>query len=458
MSVYNSKAWSIKFATPFVKLILLFSFLLCVDVLLLLVYITVNDNFQTVFLSDKKFYDFIIFLFKIIIIGYLIAVVIGIVYPTEKKISCMVRTRLFSFEYGNPLKLKDGERLPSVKCKRLNDDKYLLSVKAVNATVEDIQSVSSFISSNLYGKFKNYAVTVIDTDIAMNEVRFTLEDVTVDRSFQYNSVEEMTPETPTLLKVQNNANIDLTTSGSMLVAGKTRSGKTTGIVSLILQVLLNGRDNHGSSVLIIDPKQAELSQLPHVVSLDEDGEARRVLQSIKEFADVIKKRQKVLNELSVKKGDAVHWWDNEADFKVNLLFIDEYVSLRSLFPKKAEKDSDYCIATFDALLKRIVTMGASTGSYVILSIAQSSVGEGGLPSMLKDAMSTKILFRPTLTEARLMWESDKLQTLAERVYNAGDAWFSSTDGVHDDVSYVRFPLMNFSVYSELGRLLSDYYD
>ena len=244
----------------------------------------------------------------------------------------------------------------------------------------------------------------------------------------------------------------------MLVAGKTRSGKTTGIVSLILQVLLNGRDNHGSSVLIIDPKQAELSQLPHVVSLDEDGEARRVLQSIKEFADVIKKRQKVLYELSVKKGDAVHWWDNEADFKVNLLFIDEYVSLRSLFPKKAEKDSDYCIATFDALLKRIVTMGASTGSYVILSIAQSSVGEGGLPSMLKDAMSTKILFRPTLTEARLMWESDKLQTLAERVYNAGDAWFSSTDGVHDDVSYVRFPLMNFSVYKELGELLNRYYD
>lgn len=104
-------------------------------------------------------------------------------------------------------------------------------------------------------------------------------------------------------------------------------------------------------------------------------------------------------------------------------------------------------------------MGASAGCYAIISIAQASVSDGGLPSMLRDAMTTKILFKPTLDEGRLLWDSDKLKDFnCERVYNAGDAWFSSTDGIHDNVSYVRFPYMKFKVYGELGRLLNEYYN
>ena len=142
---------------------------------------------------------------------------------------------------------------------------------------------------------------------------------------------------------------------------------------------------------------------------------------------------------------------------VSLLFIDEFVACRTLFPKRAEKDDpEYCLAEFDGLLKRVVTMGASAGCYVIISIAEASVEEGGLPAMLRSAMSTKILFRPTLPEARLLWSSDKLETMLERTYGPGDAWFSSTDGVHDEVSLVRFPRMDFPVYKELGRLLQAY--
>lgn len=47
--------------------------------------------------------------------------------------------------------------------------------------------------------------------------------------------------------------------------------------------------------------------------------------------------------------------------------------------------------------------------------------------------------------------------MPDRVYGPGDAWFSSTDGVHDEVSFVRFPQMNFPIYKELGRLLTEYY-
>lgn len=78
--------------------------------------------------------------------------------------------------------------------------------------------------------------------------------------------------------------------------------------------------------------------------------------------------------------------------------------------------------------------------------------------MLRSAMSTKILFRPTLEEGRLMWPGPDLDILAvARRYAPGDAWFSSTDGEHDAPGYVHFPHMRFAVYRELGRLLKEYY-
>ena len=95
----------------------------------------------------------------------------------------------------------------------------------------------------------------------------------------------------------------------MLVAGKTRSGKTTGIIALLIQALQCGRDKFESEITIIDPKQAELSRLPHVITLDEDGEAREILTALRWFAGSIIKRQCTLNDLSEQSGDAVKWWD-----------------------------------------------------------------------------------------------------------------------------------------------------
>ncbi|MDO4893624.1 MAG: FtsK/SpoIIIE domain-containing protein, partial [Eubacteriales bacterium] len=356
---------------------------------------------------------------------------------------------------GNPLHLKDGELLPKVKCSEIDGGKFVLTVYTANVPVEEVQNLSANISAILNRKLERYAVTIANADIAFNYVKFTIEDVMIDKSYHFTDVNQMKTDRPINIMIQEDTHIDLTTSGSMLVAGKTRSGKTTGIISILIQVLLQGRDEFGSNVTIIDPKRAELSVLPHTVTVDNDGEATAILQALKSFAQIMTERQEYLNKLSIQYGDAMHWWD--FDMRPCFLFIDEYVACRSLFPKKAEKNSDYCLATFDALIKRIVTMGASAGSHVIISIAEASVDEGGLPTMLKNAMSTKILFRPTLTEGRLMWNSEKLKTFPERVYKQGDAWFSSTDGIHDDVSFVHFPYMDFPVYKELGRLLKEYY-
>ena len=377
--------------------------------------------------------------------------------PDCAKIRYKVRRALWHPAHGNPLHLKEGELLPAIKCKEAHTGVYDLTISAGAVTVETITGAASAISSALNGRYIRYAVTQMDTGVAFDRVTFRIEDVLADRSLTFEKVEDMRPRGPTKLRIQDGTEIDLTTSGSMLVAGKTRSGKTTGIIAILLQALQCGRDEYGSEVIIIDPKRAELSRLPYVVTLDEDGEARGILDALKRFSDTIVTRQAVLNNLSEQVGDAVKWWD--AGMHPSFLFVDEFVSLKSIFPAKPAKDDpDYCISAFDSYIKRIVTMGASAGCYVIISIAEASVQEGGLPAMLRSAMSTRILFRPTRSEGLLLWDKVKLDPLPERVYGPGDAWFSSTDGEHDAVSYVHFPLMDFPVYKELGRLLTLYYE
>ena len=385
------------------------------------------------------------------------AALISLRQSPSSKIRCMVRRGLFDSRQGNPLHLKDGEILPHVTCKVVGFGAHLITITAGSATIDAIQDASPSISTSLNRKrFQRYAVVEAIPDLGFNQVVFRVQDVEMNRTITANTVDKLCPSDPAKLMVQQGTVIDLTTSGSVMVAGKTRSGKTTGIIGLLLQALQWGRDNHGSEMMIIDPKQAELSQLPHVYTLGDDGGVAAIFDAIKRFADTATKRQKTLNSLSAETGDVVKWW--EAGMHVSLLFIDEYIALRSMLPKRTAKDSTDCnLELFDNSIKRIVTMGASAGCYVIISIAEASVDSGGIPAMLRSAMSTKILFKPTLPEARLMWDSEKLKDFPARTYNAGDAWFSSTDGIHDNVSYVHFPIMTFPIYAELGKLLTAYY-
>lgn len=379
--------------------------------------------------------------------------------PDTVRLCCMVRQALYQPSRGNPLHLRDGDLLPKVSCKCVGTGIYRLTISAQQSVaVDTLVDAAPVISAALNRKYQRYAVTQTDADVAFRSVVFLIEDVAVDRSITYNSVAEMQPESPTMLRVDQVTNIDLTTSGSILVAGKTRSGKTTGVIALLIQALSCGPDDYSSTITIIDPKCAELSRLPHTVTLDDDGEAAGIVDALKAYVGTITQRQKILNDLSEQTGNAVKWWD--AGFHPSFLFIDEYVACRTIFPKKASKDNDYCLEIFDGLIKRIVTMGASAGCFAIISIAEASVQEGGLPAMLRSAMSTKILFRPTRAEGLLMWDAEKLDSFVEnRAYQPGDAWFSSTDGVHDAVvSFVHFPQMEFPVYRELGQLLQDYYD
>lgn len=374
----------------------------------------------------------------------------------RKRIERCVKKRLFDPRYGNPLNFREGELLPPVKCRNVSGTEFALTIKAVSCTVEDLLKLAPVISSSINGRYRQYAAVSSEADEAFNCVTYRITDVLADKSLTVDSAEGLKSPDKTKIPIDRETFIDLKTSGSILAAGKTRSGKTTGVSAILFPVLQHGRDGYDSNVIIIDPKRAELSRLPHAVTVAPNGDAEPVITKMKEFEDTMKTRQEVLNQLSVETGNAVKWWD--AGMNPSFLFIDEYVALKSLIPKQVKGDGGFNLTDFEKLLKRIMTMGASAGCFVIISIAEASVEEGGLPSMLKSAMTTKILFKPTLEEARLIWNSERLKTLnAGRTYGAGDCWFSSTDGVHDTPGYLHFPNMEFEVYAELGRLLNEYY-
>lgn len=377
--------------------------------------------------------------------------------PERIAIRQMLRFRLFSKAGGNPLGLKNESAIPSLNVRDDGEGQYRVVIDTTACSADTLVKLPKIISSGLIDDYAGWAVVAVDEDPASSFVSYIIEDVTRSRKIVATHLEDIYGDCLSIIMIQKGFVLDLTKSGSILICGKTRSGKTTAVESILLQILVHGPDEFGSKVLILDPKGAELSRLPHTLSPDEEGSAKGMLQALREFEQTRRSRQKVLDDLSEQHGRPVMWWN--AGMHPSVLFIDEWVAFQALMPKRAPKDDpDYSLQALQDMVKIIVTMGASAGCYVILSTAEASVESAGVSSMIRSAMGTKILMRPTKQEGMLLWSTDKMEALPERRYAQGDAWISSTDGVHDNPSFVQFPELKFQEYEVLRNLLNRYYE
>ena len=317
-------------------------------------------------------------------------------------------------------------------------------------------NLDSSISSYLTGRFNQFCVIDKTLDIACNYVEYIIQDVVSNANKQiiYNSIEDI-PSDVTKRYIRDDVYIDYSKvlNSSALICGRSRSGKTTGVIStIILPTLKQGADKFGSKVIIVDPKSAELSRCPFAFSPDINGNAEKILKVINGFNDIRVKRQQVLNQY---KG-SVKWF--QIGMKPSILFIDEFVSFLDLFPVKPPKDNPhYCLSYIQSLLQQIATMGASAGCFLIISVAEASVGAGGIPSIINKACGIRILFKPSISEAKYLWSSDKLESMQEREFLPGDAWFSADDGINNNVSFIKFPKLKFNEFEALSDLLIKYY-
>lgn len=366
----------------------------------------------------------------------------------QTSLSRQVRRALCDPINGNPLALKEGQRMPTVTCRREpGPGTYSVRVGAAGTTPERLEEAIPAISACLSGRYGRYVVASHSADEAGSFVDLVIEDTEADWSIKAETVADLCADSPYLIKVDQRTSIDLRTSQSILVAGRTRSGKTYGIIAMLLQVLAHGADDHGSRVAIIDPKRAELSTMPGAAAPTVEGDMAPVIEAMRSFNELRIQRQNYLNDLAEERGEAVRWWD--AGMRISLLFIDEYVSCRSMLVDKKQRDE------FDNLLRIAATMGASAGCYCVVCVAQASVGDAGLPSMVRSACTTRVLFKPEPDEARFMWP-EGMGSLPRLDYDTGTALFSTTDGVHESPTRVQFPALAFPEFDELRRALADY--
>lgn len=410
---------------------------------------------------DFSFYYYMLSVIAFILI--IIAVVERVTRSDKRHIKVLVKKRLCAYSKGNPLHLKDGEQEPRIDVAEM-DRGFKIRIECPSALFEAVSNLESVISDSLRKKYGDYAVVYKEEDVAGRYVDYYIADVVSDFKKQsiYRCIEDIPCEDDTRLYIRDDVYIDFsrTLNSSTLFVGGTRSGKTTAATStILLPTLLKGRDAYGSRVVIVDPKSAEFSQCSYVLSPDLNGDVEHILKEIKEFDQTRINRQQIINAEGKKRGKAAKWYD--IGMKPSILFIDEWVALQDLFPKKASKEKpEYCLSVFQGLIRRIATQGASAGCFLIISIAQASVGVGGLESVVNNACGIRVLFKPKKEEAAFIWDSKQLDALKEWGFGPGDAWFSIDDGINNHVSFVKFPKLDecFDEYKALSDLMKEYYE
>lgn len=288
---------------------------------------------------------------------FVIAIFENIFRSNKRNIMYMVRKSLCDSSFGNPLHLVDGEIEPCVKVYKTTRG-YRITIECLSADFDDVASLETDISGCLRDKFGNYAVVAKEEDIAGRYVDYFIEDVISNYYKQsvYRDLSDV-PLNLTKVYIRKDVYIDYARvlNSSAIIAGRSRSGKTTAIIStFLLPMLKQGRDDYGSKIIIIDPKSAELSLCPHVLSPTSDGSVEHILEAIREFNRLRVERQKTINGFCRKKRKAVKWFD--VGMKPCVLFIDEFVSIQDMFPKKPSKEKpDYSLADFQGLLRQIAT-------------------------------------------------------------------------------------------------------
>ncbi len=453
----------LKYSSPTPKIILLGVGTLLIAVGIKMLELIINKLVVTFGIRQSvdlmPYFHIALFIFVLIIA---IAIMEKVTRKDKRNIKYLVKHRLCAYTMGNPLHLRYVEIEPTVSVYDAERG-FKIRIGCASAKYEDVAKLESVISDCLRKKYGDYAVVNKEEDIAGRYVDYLIEDVVSEYQKQsvYLSLDDVPTDGITKLYIRDGVHIDYSKvlNSSALVVGKTRSGKSTGIISVfLLPVLKRGADAFGSKVISIDPKNAELSQCAHVISPDINNNVEKILEAVKGFNLTRIERQQIINEEGKKRGKAAKWF--EIGMKPSLLFVDEWVALQGLFPKKASKENpDYCLAEFQSLIQQIATQGASAGCFLIISIAQASVGVGGLDTVVKNACGIRIMFKPEKEDASFIWDSKQLEVLREWSFSPGDAWFSVDDGVHNRVSFVKFPRLDerFDEYRALSELLEEYY-
>ena len=175
---------------------------------------------------------------------------------------------------------------------------------------------------------------------------------------------------------------DLTKMPHLLICGATNSGKSIGIASLIMSLLLRNTPKDVRFVMI-DPKRVELSlfdNVPHLMCpvVKDVKEAPGVLRAVCREMD---RRYDLLTEAGVRNIDS---WNERASFQEKMSYIvvviDELADLMMTAPREVEIS-----------LARLAQKARATGIHLIVATQRPSTDV--VTGMIKNNFPARISFR-----------------------------------------------------------------
>lgn len=305
-------------------------------------------------------------------------------------------------QMSNPQKGSKGFLIPDIFVD-LDNTKDELNIKfECLAGMKDFESIADDINASLNGKFAKYKIYKMLADETGNYFNYYLEDALTDKRFIPKTIEELIPNNPYEYRLQKNLAWNIAKQPHGMISGKTKSGKTSVILSIIIQQLLVGAD-----IYIIDPKN-EFSAFSflgqaHIVN---DKDSASIL--LNHAVTLMNTRQIIITE-EVRKRGMMGLTGADLNMRPLFIYCDEMGSIVSQFNDTKSKKE------FMGYFQQLVFMGRSALTNIVLATQQPNSNVTGTDLRLN--LSLKMLLGSSTPELKQMVFGTNTDSVESNVEN-----------------------------------------
>ncbi|HFU4190514.1 TPA: FtsK/SpoIIIE domain-containing protein [Streptococcus suis] len=258
----------------------------------------------------------------------------------------------------------------------LADDHIQVRIEKL-AGMHDIDRLSEDVSSSFRGKLEPYAVTSALITPDGNEYRLVLEDVGTDKTWRPATLEEM-KQPSHILKLQEGLTINLADKPHLFFYGKSGSGKSTSLISVLVQALMW----QGAEIYIGDPKN-EFNALSEFYPVDRIAvEVADVLSMLVHVCNLISERQKLVAD-GVRKHQKMGLRAYDLGIAPVVVMIDEVSALMAGMDNSQKKE-------FLSLITQIAMKGRAVSCFLIFG-NQSALAEKSISTDIRGQFATRVV-------------------------------------------------------------------
>lgn len=302
-----------------------------------------------------------------------------------------------------------------------------------------VDTLTDVLSAGMRGALKKFAVSQAILTDDKTEIMFLFEKVGQNLSFCPKKLSDLIQK-PYYLTLQKGLIVDLSKQPHLAVWGKSGTGKTTLLFSLIAQSFSSNTD-----VYFIDGKSEFTSFSSFYPKEKIASDLDNVLNMLDKIIKQLEKRQLRVASAVIQR-QSLGLTAEDLNLQPIIIFADEVGSIVGAMAGKQKK-------SFISALTQIVQKGRSVGIFLILS-SQSPATEV-VPNSIREQFSTKILLGSAKSEIQVM-------AFGQKAYEGGvDAFqgFYLTDAltqpkkffVPNLLKYHLEKVNTFKVLYELGK-------